>query len=134
MQTIGAWPEFIATPPRERCLEITKRFLVEAAFEEPDLARFPCLRLAREAGEAGGCAPAVLNAANEVAVEAFLRERITFPEIPEIIEECLGRIGVDAEPTLENFHEADGFTREEALRAVDTRASGGTIRAGRHAS
>ncbi|MDQ2676884.1 MAG: 1-deoxy-D-xylulose-5-phosphate reductoisomerase, partial [Actinomycetota bacterium] len=61
-------------------------------FEEPDLERFPCLRLAREAGEAGGTAPCVLNAADEVAVTAFLDERIPFTAIPEIVERTLGEM------------------------------------------
>src|SRR3989454_482513 len=54
-------------------------------FEEPDLRRFPSLELARRAGEAGGTLPAVLNAANEVAVEAFVNRRISFPQIPQIV-------------------------------------------------
>lgn len=91
-------------------------------FEEPDLERFPCLRLAREAGEAGGTAPAVLNAANEVAVEAFLAGDIPFPGIPEVIEECLeaGETGLAA--TRENLVRVDGFTRGLARRAVQVRA------------
>ncbi len=87
-------------------------------FEAPDEARFPCLRLAREAGEEGGTAPAVLNAANEVAVEAFLAGEIGFPDIPRVIEECLARCATHPEPTLENFRAADGFTRREARRLV----------------
>lgn len=90
----------------------------ELTFEEPDLERFPCLRLAREAGEAGGTAPTVLNAANEVAVEAFLRNEIRFPEIPAIIEDCLSECVTKEQSTLENFHAADGFTRRRAERAV----------------
>ena len=90
-------------------------------FESPDLERFPCLRLAREAGEEGGTAPAVLNAANEVAVEAFLQGRIGFPDIPRIIEKCLSACTVPSEPTLENFRVADGFTRREARRFVAER-------------
>lgn len=92
-------------------------------FEEPDPVRFPCLRLAREAGEAGGTAPAVLNAANEVAVEAFLAGEILFPDIPGIIEDCLETCETSAEPTLENFRRADGFTREEARRVVVARST-----------
>ncbi|MDR2077042.1 MAG: hypothetical protein LBP61_08980 [Desulfovibrio sp.] len=58
-------------------------------FEEPDLETFPCLSLARRAGEAGGGGPVVLNAANEIAVEAFLGKRIRFPDIPSLVEEAL---------------------------------------------
>ena len=100
-------------------------------FEAPDEGRFPCLRLAREAGRAGGTAPAVLNAANEVAVEAFLAGTIGFPDIPRIIEECLARCATHPEPTLENFRAADGFTRQEARRLLAggparVRVGGGT--------
>src|SRR4029450_4811133 len=58
----------------------------ELSFEYPDTGTFACLRLAREAGEGGGTAPCVLNAADEVAVEAFLGGRIPFTRIPEVIE------------------------------------------------
>jgi 1-deoxy-D-xylulose-5-phosphate reductoisomerase len=65
--------------------------LANLSFEPPDLARFPALRLARAALEAGGAAPTVLNAANEVAVEAFLARRIGFPGIPAVVEIALER-------------------------------------------
>jgi 1-deoxy-D-xylulose-5-phosphate reductoisomerase len=58
-------------------------------FEPPDTERFPCLRLAREAGEAGGAAPVVLNAANEVAVQALLDGELQYLDIPRVIETCL---------------------------------------------
>ena len=61
----------------------------ELTFEAPDPDAFPCLRLAREAGEAGGTAPCVLNAADEVAVSAFLGGRIPFTAIAEVVEETL---------------------------------------------
>src|SRR5699024_3008919 len=61
-------------------------------FEEPDTAAFPCLRLAREAGIAGGTAPCVLNAANEVAVAAFLDGEIPFTGIAELVERVLGSV------------------------------------------
>jgi 1-deoxy-D-xylulose-5-phosphate reductoisomerase len=94
----------------------------ELTFEDPDPVRFPCLRLAREAGEAGGTAPAVLNAANEIAVEAFLAGEIPFTGIPAVIDECLeaGETGLPA--TRENLERIDGFTRELARRAVRARA------------
>jgi 1-deoxy-D-xylulose-5-phosphate reductoisomerase len=107
-------------PSRVPALDLVRKGPLE--FEEPDESRFPCLRLAREAGEAGGLAPAVLNAANEIAVEAFLGHEIGFCEIPEVIEECLGRCST-AEPTLENLREADVFTREEAGRLVRNRTT-----------
>ena len=62
-------------------------------FEAPDLDAFPCLRLAREAAVAGGTAPCALNAANEVAVHAFLTGRLTFTGIPRVIEGVLDQLG-----------------------------------------
>src|SRR5947208_7592774 len=61
----------------------------ELTFEEPDLDTFPCLRLAREALAAGGTAPCVLNAADEVAVEAFLDGALPFTGIPQVVERAL---------------------------------------------
>ncbi|MBZ0267306.1 1-deoxy-D-xylulose-5-phosphate reductoisomerase [bacterium] len=108
------WPERLESPaPR---LDLAGGAAL--AFEDPDPVRFPCLRLAREAGEAGGAAPAVLNAANEVAVDAFLGGRVPFTAIPAIIEECLGAWDGPSEPGLENFRHADGFTRAAAERLV----------------
>jgi 1-deoxy-D-xylulose-5-phosphate reductoisomerase len=83
-------------------------------FEEPDPERFPSLALARRAGEAGGTMPAVLNAANEVAVEAFVDRRITFPQISETVRRAMERHVVRAHPTLENILEADAWARKEA--------------------
>ena len=65
----------------------------ELTFEAVDLDAFPCLRLAREAARAGGTAPCVLNAANEIAVHAFLEGRLRFVEIPEVIERTLAELG-----------------------------------------
>jgi 1-deoxy-D-xylulose-5-phosphate reductoisomerase len=127
--------QYALTHPERLATRVRPLDLVEAGpltFEEPDLERFPCLRLAREAGEAGGTAPAVLNAANEVAVEAFLNRRIRFPEIPAVIEKCLERCAATPEPTLENFQLADGFTRDEAERVISSRA--GRTRVRGHAS
>ena len=83
-------------------------------FEEPDTGRFPSIDLARRAGEAGGTLPAVFNAANEVAVEAFLNRQITFPAIAEIVRRAMDRHSVVAHPTLEQILEADAWTRTEA--------------------
>src|SRR3972149_7048205 len=66
--------------------------LGQLTFEKPDHARFPCIRLAYDALRAGGTAPAVLNAANEVAVDAFLAGRLRFTGIAPVIEETLARI------------------------------------------
>ncbi|MCK5576871.1 MAG: 1-deoxy-D-xylulose-5-phosphate reductoisomerase, partial [Dehalococcoidales bacterium] len=83
-------------------------------FEAPDLERFPCLRLAREAGEAGGSAPIVLNAANEVAVEAFLEKRIRFLDIPDVIERTLGKSAFMKAPSLDEIFETDLEARQVA--------------------
>ena len=80
-------------------------------FEAPDERRFPCLRLARQAAEACGTAPAMLNAANEIAVEAFLQRRIRFTEIPVIIEQVLNREAVVAANCLEDVLVADRQAR-----------------------
>lgn len=83
-------------------------------FEEPDPERFPSLTLARRAGEVGGTMPAVLNAANEVAVEAFVQRRITFPEIARIVQVTMDRHQVKAHPGLDAILEADAWARKEA--------------------
>jgi 1-deoxy-D-xylulose-5-phosphate reductoisomerase len=75
--------------PAER-LDLTR--VGSLSFEEPDTDRFPCLGLARQALEVGDCAPAILNAANEVAVAAFLAGQIRFTRIPELIAEALGHV------------------------------------------
>ena len=83
-------------------------------FEQPDEKRFPALRLAREAGEQGGTLPGVLNAANEVAVEAFLAERISFPRIWGMVEEVMKKHRTEKEPSLEAIIDADRWARGEA--------------------
>jgi 1-deoxy-D-xylulose-5-phosphate reductoisomerase len=83
-------------------------------FEEPDVERFPALDLARRAGEAGGTLPAVFNAANEVAVDAFVVERINFPRITEVVRRTMDRHRVVAHPTMDQILEADAWARTEA--------------------
>lgn len=83
-------------------------------FQEPDEGRFPCLRLARQAAEAGGSAPAMLNAANEIAVAAFLGRRIRFTEIASIIDEVLNREAALAVESLDAVVEADARARVAA--------------------
>lgn len=83
-------------------------------FQEPDEGRFPCLRLARQAAEAGGSAPAMLNAANEIAVAAFLERRIRFTEIASIIDEVLNREAALAVESLDAVVEADARARAAA--------------------
>jgi 1-deoxy-D-xylulose-5-phosphate reductoisomerase len=85
-------------------------------FEEPDAERFPALKLARRAGEVGGTLPAVLNAANEVAVEAFVNGKINFPQITEIVRRTMDAHKVVLHPALEQILEADAWARCEAAK------------------
>ncbi len=87
-------------------------------FHPPDLERFPCVGFAYQAIETGGTAPAVLNAANEIAVAAYLEERIGFLQIPEVIRETLERHDRRDASDLETVLAADAWAREEAQRLV----------------
>jgi 1-deoxy-D-xylulose-5-phosphate reductoisomerase len=88
--------------------------LKNLSFERPDHQRFPCLQLAYEALRAGGTAPAVLNAANEIAVEAFLAGRLPFTAIPRVIEGTLQSIGSSPAESLSQVLEADAAARRKA--------------------
>ena len=90
-------------------------------FEAPDEKRFPALRLAREAGEAGGTLPGVFNAANEVAVEAFLAEQISFPRIWGMVDEVMQKHTTLSSPDLEAIIEADRWARSEAKVRLEKR-------------
>jgi 1-deoxy-D-xylulose-5-phosphate reductoisomerase len=83
-------------------------------FTAPDFARFPCLALAYQALRAGGTAPALLNAANEEAVAAFLDYRISFLDIPRLIEAVLGKISGTAVGVLQDVLDADALARSAA--------------------
>ncbi len=87
----------------------------QLSFEEPDLDRFPALSLARRAGEIGGTLPAVLNAANEVAVDAFCERKIRFDEIPSTVARVMDQHQVVTEPSLEQILAADTWARNTAL-------------------
>jgi len=87
-------------------------------FEAPDDHRFPCIGLAYAALRQGGAAPAVLNAANEVAVQAFLDGRLAFMAIPEVIDEVLGGVPATAPPDLDALLAVDGEARQRAARVV----------------
>ena len=86
-------------------------------FEEPDAERFPALGLARRAGEIGGTLPAVFNAANEIAVEAFCLRQITFDQIPQVVARTMDRHQPVNHPALEQILAADTWARREALKA-----------------
>ncbi len=92
----------------------------ELSFESPDLATFRCLRLARDAGLAGGTAPCVLNAADEVAVAAFLADEIPFTAIAEVIEGALEAVPAQAVGHFEDLFAADAWGRDAAAALVET--------------
>ena len=103
--------------PERADLPVARLDLLAAAsltFEAPDLEAFPCLRLAREAAVAGGTAPCVLNAANEVAVHAFLDGRIAFSRIPAVIEATIEQLGVEGLREFEQLFAVDRAARAAA--------------------
>jgi 1-deoxy-D-xylulose-5-phosphate reductoisomerase len=106
----------LAYPERIECgvtpLDIFK--VAQLDFEAPDFSKFPCLGLAYKALASGGSAPAILNAANEVAVEAFLKSRISFTAIPSMIEQVMQVINPKDIFTLEDVLTADSLAREAA--------------------
>ncbi len=94
-------------------------------FGAPDVGRFPCLKLAREAGVAGGTAPVILNAANEIAVAALLAGRLRYVDIPGVIADTLARLPHGPVPDLSAALDADARARTEAAVQVDARAAAG---------
>lgn len=109
-----AWPERIEAGVAPLDLFAIGRF----HFERPDLQRFPCLRLAAEAFAAGGTAPAVLNAANEVAVAAFLEGRLCFADIPVIIERTLTATEVVPADSFDTIFAKDAEARRRAREQI----------------
>lgn len=76
-------------------------------FREPDMEKFPCIRIAYDSIKAGGNIPCIMNAANEIAVAAFLRDRIRFTEIPSVIEKTIGKCNFVAKPDIDDIFESD---------------------------
>lgn len=113
IQYAVTWPERV--PNNLRPLDFAR--LASLTFEAPRTQDFPALNLARHAGEVGGTLPAVLNAANEVAVEAFLQDKISFPDIWRTVERVMNRHQVIQHPGLEALVEADAWARREAAVA-----------------
>ena len=109
-----AWPERIESGVGSLDLFAVARL----DFEAPDPGRFPCLRLTMEAMEAGGTAPTILNAANEVAVEAFLDEQIGFTAIARVIEQTLEQMSVREADSLATIFEDDAAAREISRQVV----------------
>ena len=102
-----AWPRRIASGASQ----LDFRALSELTFEEPDTGRFPCLRLAREALRQGGSATAVLNAANEEAVQAFLDGRLAFNGIAQLVEQAMESVPAPACTELDAVLEVDRQAR-----------------------
>jgi 1-deoxy-D-xylulose-5-phosphate reductoisomerase len=94
----------------------------ELTFEPPDLDSFPCLRLARQAGEAGGTAPCVLNAVDEVAVAAFLDGRLRFTAIVEVVERMLNEMPAESVSHFEELFAVDEEARERSADLIEEMA------------
>jgi len=113
-----AWPERMSAPTER--LDLAR--IGQLTFEAPDETRFPALRIAREAMDAGGSAPTILNAANEIAVAAFLENKISFLGIAEVIARTLdraaGQIGTAALETLDEVLDADQQARRHAAEIL----------------
>ena len=87
-------------------------------FENPDADRFPAINLARRAGKKGGPLPAVLNAANEVAVQAFCDKQIGFTDITDVVRQTMQAHGILATPSLDEIIEADDWARKTATKLL----------------
>jgi len=113
-----SYPERIAT--NWEPLDLVKAGTL--TFREPDHQKYPCMQLAYAAGRAGGCMPAVLNAANEQAVALFLDEKIQFLDIPRLIERVCDRYQAlnRPDPSLDEIIDADRWARQEILTASQT--------------
>ncbi|APH56757.1 1-deoxy-D-xylulose 5-phosphate reductoisomerase [Granulibacter bethesdensis] len=114
-----AWPERVETQARRLDLTAVSRL----DFEEPDVIRFPALRLAREVLRAGGGAPAIYSAANEIAVDAFLNKRIGFLDIAETVDKTLQHLGAPAVETLETVFAVDAEARRVAASLTQSCAA-----------
>lgn len=114
-----AWPDRIPTSsPRLNLADVAR-----LEFQEPDLIRFPALRLAREALKAGGGAPTILNAANEVAVDAFLKGQIGFLDIAGTVAHVLDQMGTPRSDSLDDVIALDAAARHAALALTQPRAA-----------
>ena len=109
-----AWPERLESGVKP--LDLFQ--VAQLNFEKPDTERFPCLALAKQSFETGGCAPAILNAANEIAVDAFLSERISFLNIADVVDGTLNGVSNQTSDSLEQVLESDSKAREFASSLV----------------
>ncbi len=110
-----AWPQRIAT----NCMPLDLATIGSLSFEAPDNIRFPALRLARSAIEQGGAKPAILNAANEIGVAAFLNRKIGFLDIAAIVEGVLERYSPPAPDTLDDLFSIDAEARRYAAQIME---------------
>lgn len=115
-----AWPERIDSGAKSLDLFEVARL----DFHEPDMKRFPCLQLAYNAAEQGGTAPAVLNAANEIAVESFLDRRVGFLDIPRIIKHTLQSAKISKDITLDSILKEDNAARIRAYDYINSNIKG----------
>ena len=114
IQFAFSYPERWDTPaPR-----IDFRELGQLTFDAADMDTFRCLALAERAGKTGGTMPCVLNAANEVAVDAFLRDGCSFTDIDRIVESCMDAHDVQAVDSFEQLHDIDAWAREKAAQVL----------------
>jgi 1-deoxy-D-xylulose-5-phosphate reductoisomerase len=109
-----AWPQRISSSVAD--LDLAE--IAQLTFEQPDLERFPCLKLGYQAAEAAGDAPAVLNAANEIAVDAFLNQRIGFTDIAKVVDQTLNTFDFFEPDSLAAVQESDARARRTAISMV----------------
>jgi 1-deoxy-D-xylulose-5-phosphate reductoisomerase len=113
--SVLAWPQRMDTP----CAPLDLAAIGELTFRAPDEVRFPATKLARQAAEAGGAMPAVLNAANEIAVAAFLAGQIRFTRIAAMVEDVLSRYAPAAPASLSDVHAVDAEARVHARALME---------------
>jgi 1-deoxy-D-xylulose-5-phosphate reductoisomerase len=109
------FPERVDVPVAQLDLAVVGQL----TFESPDVDTFRCLTLARQAAVTGGTAPCILNAANEIAVHAFLANRLTFLDIPRVIEASLEAADVEPVSSFDDLYEADADARSHASSMVE---------------
>ena len=115
-----AWPERIAT----NCIPLDLAKIGSLSFEAPDVERFPALRLCRAAIQEGGAKPAILNAANEIAVAGFLNRQIGFLDISAVVEDTLNRYASHSPETLDALFSIDAEARRYAADIMEKYANG----------
>jgi len=113
-----AWPERMKAPSPKLDLAA----IAQLSFEAPDQVRFPSLRLAREALKAGKSTPAVLNAANEISVDAFLKEKISFMDISAIVEEVIETFDHLSLNNIDDVHNVDKKARKLTIQSIEKRS------------